>query len=68
MLTFVGKHSSFYPKGVSLFLAFQENYIFIDSSKDLNVLDINTENYTFAISLTLLYKFGNAWIKDLTVA
>ena len=44
MLTFVGKHSSFYPKGVSLFLAFQENYIFIDSSKDLNVLDINTEN------------------------
>ena len=36
--------------------------------KDLNVLQVSTENLTFAVRFTLLYKSGNAWVKYLTVA
>ena len=38
-----------------MLLLLQMGYISIASTKDLNVLQISKENYTFAISFTLLY-------------
>ena len=38
-----------------LLLLLQMSYIFIASSKDLNLLQISTENETFAISFTHIY-------------
>ena len=42
-----------------LLLLLQISYIFIASTKDLNVLQVGTENSTFATRFTLLYKPGN---------
>ena len=51
-----------------LLLLLQISYIFVAFTKDLNIPQKSTENWTFAISFTLLCKSGNAWVKYLAVA
>ena len=51
-----------------LLLLPQISYIFVAFTKDLNILQKSTENWTFAISFTLLCKSGNAWVKYFAVA
>ena len=45
---------------------FRHEFSFLSDS--LKPLHSSTENSTFAISFTFLYKSGNAWVKYLTVA